>query len=82
MTQNQSKKLTEIATSDLQKDIERMFGLYDIDGNGSLDRNEIRSLINESRKSIYLPKLDQTQFLQIMKILDSNNDRQVSLPEL
>ena len=82
MTQTPSKKLTEIATSVVKKDIERMFGLYDIDGNGVLDRNEIRDLINESRKSIYLPKLDQTQFLQIMKILDSNNDRQVSLPEL
>ena len=82
MTQIRTKKLTEIVTSELQKDIERMFGLYDIDGNGNLDRVEIRSLINESRASIYLPKLDQTQFLQIMKVLDINNDKQVSLSEL
>ena len=75
MTQIRTKKLTEIVTSELQKDIERMFGLYDIDGNGNLDRVEIRSLINESRASIYLPKLDQTQFLQIMKVLDINNDK-------
>jgi len=82
MTQNYSKKLTGIATTELQKEIQRMFRLYDIDGNGLLDRNEIRNLIDESRESIYLPKLDNTQFFQIMGIVDSNNDKKITLSEL
>ena len=67
MIHNSPKKLAPIETSELQKEIEKMFDLFDTDQDGILSRIEIRNLINEIKVSKYLPKLDQIHFSQIVK---------------
>lgn len=64
-----------------RKNLKKIYCQYDEDGNGILDRDEIRRFVDDIRESLFLDKCDDTQFKQIWKILDSDGGGDVDWKE-
>ena len=64
-----------------RKNMKKVYCQYDNDGNGILDKDEIRVFIDDLRTGLFLDKCDDTQFKQIWKILDSDGGGDVDWKE-
>jgi Ca2+-binding EF-hand superfamily protein len=50
-----------------KRELKNLFHLYDADDSGTLDPYEMRIFVNDLRKSLYLPKVDETIFLKLFR---------------
>lgn len=62
--------------------ITTIFEKYDFDGNGVLDKDEVRGLIDELRTSNRLSKSNNNLYKSVWGILDINADGDIDKEEL
>jgi Ca2+-binding EF-hand superfamily protein len=67
----------------LRQAIDAIFAKYDTDKNGTLEGNEIFSLINDAFKSLGRNRqVKEEEVNQFIKAIDKNGDSKISKPEL
>lgn len=81
-TEYKKKDIEKVNISVFKKAIKALFRIYDTDESGSLDMIEFRILLNEVRKSLFLPEIDDFIFERALYIIDKNMDGFVSCKEL
>ena len=75
-------KMHIVMDDEMKKDMTSIFRIYDDDNSMYLEREEFKHFINDLRASLYQPSIDNTTFKKIIKIMDENNDRKISLAEM
>ena len=65
-----------------RREVRQIFKIYDTDSSESLDKQELRLLVDKFRDSLYLPKSDDNIFERVFGGLDVDGDGKISLKEL
>ena len=64
----------KITQNEMNQMIRKAFDLYDADKSGVLDKNEIRTLLNDLMAELGAPSINDTTLDQIIALVDENND--------
>lgn len=62
--------------------VKRAFDIYDADGSGNLDGDELRNLQQDICNAFDQPELTEEQYIQALDILDEDRDGDISYQEL
>jgi Ca2+-binding EF-hand superfamily protein len=65
-----------------KRELKNLFHLYDVDDSGALDVEEMRVFVNDLRKSLYLPHVDDVIFLKLFQALDKDSSQVIELDEM
>lgn len=69
--------------ADLRKAVDAVFNSYDADKSGTLEAQEVASLINDALKQMQQTrKVTQAEVDQFISSVDSNNDKKINKEEL
>lgn len=69
--------------ADLRKAVDAVFNSYDADKSGTLEAQEVASLINDALKQMQQTrKVTQAEVDQFINSVDSNNDKKINKEEL
>ena len=66
----------------LKSIVKDAWDIFDADGSGDLDTNELEDLMNEICETLCLPLVTKPQLQDIIKILDTSGDGTIELREL
>merc|ERR1712113_596431 len=69
------------SSPELEVIVQRAFEIYDVDGSGYIDREEIKNVINDACEEIGQPAVTDEQLDSVMAATDANGDRKFSFDE-
>ena len=64
----------KITQNEMNQMIRKAFNLYDADKSGVLDKNEIRTLLNDLMAELQAPSISDEILDKIISMVDENND--------
>lgn len=77
--------IPDLTREDLKEQVDivkKAFAIYDADGSGSLDADELEELLNEVCECLGLPNIYQAQLKECILILDSDGDGDIDYKEI
>ena len=74
---NRIQKQITIDKKIFKKGIKNIFRIYDEDNSGFLEKEEFRSLLDDCREAMFLPKADDHILTLCMDTLDSDGNKQI-----